>query len=387
MSIPASDADAKRIVHYPSIEFTAFHPDMVYVLRTASGSDFTLKSPVGDYHSALVFFCYSVGLNAEQTAARFKEQVLARLGYFADALWSAAERNVLSSGRAAGLPVDRLFRSWLRRGCFMHSPNHPKLFVLADLAAAALSSCGVSADARLCEDYVPDDMKLGPIWPIYPEIAVKFGLDGSYCYKGVPSSNGIAPYFNLREFVEASFAVYREHSLSDMLCPRVEAWKADTDLVNYILGNTNSNRVEHSKETGSGMPAADGTSRGLPCESNIIWCALDWINSVLAGTAREVSVRFGDSTMFEGWAADAQGGTLAGGVDVVIDGIPYRASYGRTREDVAQACSNPALRDSGFQFTLAPGALNRGSHSFTIRVIALSGQTYYEGPSGRLIVE
>ena len=62
-TISASGASAKRIVHYPSIEFTAFHPDMVYILRTASGTDLILRSPVGDYHSALAFFCYSVGLN------------------------------------------------------------------------------------------------------------------------------------------------------------------------------------------------------------------------------------------------------------------------------------------------------------------------------------
>ena len=81
-------------------------------------------------------------------------------------------------------------------------------------------------------------MKLGPIWPIYPEIAARFGLNGSYCYKGIPSATGIAPYFNLGEFVEASFAFYRNYSLHDMLCPRVEAWKADADLVNYLIGDT-----------------------------------------------------------------------------------------------------------------------------------------------------
>ena len=135
------------------------------------------------------------------------------------------------------------------------------------------------------------------------------------------------------------------------------------------------------------MPPADGTSRGLPRESNIHSCFVDWINSVPAGTAREVSVSFGDSTIFDGWAAEAQSGTLAGGVDVVVDGIPYRATYGSARDDVAEAQRNPALRNSGFRFTLAPVYLSRGFHSFTIRVIALDGRAYYEGPSGRLVVK
>lgn len=97
-----------------------------------------MKTPVGDYRSALAFLCYSVGLNAAQTVARFNERVFARLGYFANSLWTISERNLLDSGRNTGLPVERYFRSWVRRGCFMYSVNHPKLFVLADLAAGSV---------------------------------------------------------------------------------------------------------------------------------------------------------------------------------------------------------------------------------------------------------
>ncbi len=99
-----------RIAYYPSIEFTAFHPDLVYIVHPASHA--VVNSLVGHYHSALAFLCYGIGLSAEQAIARFNERVFARLGYFAGSLWISSERNLLNSGRAAGLPIERFFRSW-----------------------------------------------------------------------------------------------------------------------------------------------------------------------------------------------------------------------------------------------------------------------------------
>lgn len=384
-ALTAFAGDERRIVYYPSIEFTAYHPDLVYILRTASGS--VVKSPVGDYHSALAFLCYSVGLNAEQTVARFNERVFARLGYFANSLWTTSERNLLDSGRNTGLPVERYFRSWVRRGCFMYSVNHPKLFVLADLAAGALASCGVTADPRLCEDYVPNDILLGPVWPVYPEIAARFGLNGSYHYKEASAADGTCPYFDLKRFVETSFIFYRNYKLAELSCQRVEAWKGDPRLVDYIVGDADPSPVADLPESGNAMPPADGASPGLPSEMQNGLCILDWINSTPAAAVREVSLPFGHSTVFSGWALDVQNGTVAGGVDIVIDGVPYRATYGIARSDVAKARGNVLLESSGFRFSLGPGALRRGVHSVTIRVLTRDCRAYYEGYSVQLIVD
>jgi Polysaccharide biosynthesis enzyme WcbI len=385
-ALPAIANNSTKVVYYPSVEFTAYHPDLIYILRTDTAPHSILKSPIGDYHSALAFLCYSLGLNPEQTVARFNGATFSRLGYLAESLWSSSEQNLLNAGRAAQLPVERFFRSWVRRGCFMYSPNHPKLFVIADLAAAALAACGVMVESRLCEEYVPDDAKLGPIWPVYPEIAAKFGVNGSYCYKGFSAADGTCAYFSLREFVEASFVFYRNCNLAALYCPRVEAWKGDRDLVDYIMSDTECGPVIDPQEPTASTPPADGASLVLPCNRKIGLCFLDWINSVPAATARKVLVPFESSIVFSGWAADIRNGTPAGGVDVVVDGVPYSAIYGIARSDVAQAHGDP-FENSGFQFSLPPGVLSRGVHSFTIRVITHDRGAYWEGPSGRLIVD
>lgn len=383
-TLPLLTGNLKQISYFPRIEFTAYHPDLVYLLNTASGG--VLKSVVGDYHSALAFLCYSIGLNVEQTVARFNERIFARLGYFAHSLWVSSEQNLLNSARAAGLPIERYFRSWVRRGCFMYSVNHPKLFVLADLTSGALASCGVTSDSQLCEYYVPDDLKLGAIWPVYPEIAARFGLPGSYLFKSTSSADRTSSYFDLREFVQASFDCYRCHKLTEMLCPRVEVWRADSGLINFIIGDAVPAPMANVPESAETMPAPDGSTQGKPCSSRGGLGCLDSINSVQMAGVSEISVSSEDATLFEGWAVDDLSGTVAAGVDVVVDGIPYRAVYGKARSDVA-AARNPAFHNSGFHFSLGPGVLSGGVHSFTIRIIASDGRSYYEGPSGRIFVK
>lgn len=383
----AKAGSRRRIAFYPSVEFAAYHPDLVYIFDRASASDSPLKSPAGEYHSALAFLCYSIGLNTEQTISRFNKGVFDRLGYFAQSLWTASERSLLSSGRATGLPMEHNFRSWVRRGCFMYSANHPKLFVLADLAAGALSTCGLITDSRLCEEYVPDDSNRGSVWPVYPEIATRFGLDGSYIFKDACIDDSCNPYFSLRDFVEASFACYRSRTLGEMFCSRVEVWKADSALVDFVVGELIPVPVDDTPPSIDVMPPANGASRGLPCAPRGGMCIVDRINSVPATAVREISISCKGKTVFEGWAVDEQAGTVAVGVDIVIDGIPYRAAYGTSRIDVAQTRRNPAFECSGFQFSLAPSILGKGIHSFSVRILVQGGQAYSEGPSGRLIVE
>jgi hypothetical protein len=80
-----------------------------------------------------------------------------------------------------------------------------------------------------------------------------------------------------------------------------------------------------------------------------------------------------------GWALGASQKGLAGGVDVVIDQVPYNAHYGVPRTDVADHFKCPDCTNSGFQLTLAHGQLSKGPHTVSIRVINSDKKTYGEG--------
>jgi hypothetical protein len=90
---------------------------------------------------------------------------------------------------------------------------------------------------------------------------------------------------------------------------------------------------------------------------------------------------------FSGWAFDEPNKAAASGVDIVIDSIPYSANYGSDRSDVAEHFQNPSYRNCGFQMTMAPRQLPKGSHSVVVRVIAQDRKTYYQSPAVPFTVE
>ena len=47
----------------------------------------------------------------------------------------------------------------------------------------------------------------GPVWPVYPEIAASYGIEGDYCFK-TAANDGNSEIIGLGEFVERSFSIY-----------------------------------------------------------------------------------------------------------------------------------------------------------------------------------
>ena len=93
-------------------------------------------------------------------------------------------------------------------------------------------------------------------------------------------------------------------------------------------------------------------------------------NEISAATANVIT----------GWALNQTEKGTAGGVDVVIDQVPYNAHYGSARTDVADHFKCPDCTNSGFQLNLAPGQLTKGPHTVSIRVISSDKKSYGEGP-------
>jgi hypothetical protein len=110
-------------------------------------------------------------------------------------------------------------------------------------------------------------------------------------------------------------------------------------------------------------------------------CFLDNIGPV-SDPAKQKSVQVSGDTPFgiTGWAVDDAKKVTAGGVDVVIDQVPFSAHYGSERVDVATHFKQPEYQKSGFELTIAPGQLAKGQHSVSIRVISSDKKSYYQGP-------
>ncbi len=88
-----------------------------------------------------------------------------------------------------------------------------------------------------------------------------------------------------------------------------------------------------------------------------------------------------------GWAIDDPRKAAAGGVDIVIDHIPYAAHYRISRKDVAAYYKEPSYETSGFDFTIPAVQMTQGVHVFAVRVVANDGKSYWESPEFTLVVQ
>ncbi len=219
-----AEGDA-RLRLFPTILFPAFHPDMVHVGDIGALSAARLvPSPVGPYHSAIVLCAYREGRTVAQTLGLFRDDVFGRLGYY-DA-WNDASAYLLGSARDIGFPLDAELARWSRRGCFMHVLNHPKLFVLGDLAHRLAREAGLSPVDVAVEDYLVDALAADAVWPLYPEIARRYGLVGGTRFKP-KERDGVATLLDLPAFVTGSFEIYARLPVEGLVCSRVSAWRDD----------------------------------------------------------------------------------------------------------------------------------------------------------------
>jgi len=82
----------------------------------------------------------------------------------------------------------------------------------------------------------------------------------------------------------------------------------------------------------------------------------------------------------EGWAVDNQSGKLASAVEVVIDEVPFCASYGLPRHDVEERLNSQDYLNCGFSFILPARFLACGKHVFSVRIVAADGSRYQKSP-------
>ena len=232
--IPGGDSSAlharePRLVFFPTVVFPAFHPDMVYVGDLADlATQKLVPSPMGQYHSAIALAGFRAGLSPEQTRTLFREDVFARLGYL-DA-WDPCVRELLSAAAGVGFGLEREVTLWARRGSFMHVINHPKGFVIGDIARRLLGQSGLKAEPVEVEDYLGDELARDVVWPIYPPVADVYGLTGSYLFKTKPRPGAFPHLYDLPEFLARSHAIYAKRDPASLGCTRVEAWLATPEI-------------------------------------------------------------------------------------------------------------------------------------------------------------
>ncbi len=215
---------------FPRVAFSAFHPDVDYISNRQNSR---IKGPLGEYQSTIAFYGWANDYSVEETIGLYNEDVFEKLGFFD--YWNACQESLIQEGKATGLPLEHLIDQWSRTGEWMHSSNHPKLFVLADVARAILAREGITALLNV-EQFVDDDLAQGPVWPLYPEIGRKLNVTGHYQFK---KARGSCPQdqpvlmLGLAEFVRDSFESFSKYSKEDLVCTRLASSRYQ-ELGNFL---------------------------------------------------------------------------------------------------------------------------------------------------------
>jgi Polysaccharide biosynthesis enzyme WcbI/Domain of unknown function (DUF4214) len=200
----------KRMRHvelFPAVSFDGLHPDATYISRDAEH----LHSPVGAYHSALVAGAFLAGVPVGRVAGLFNAYVYGVLGYYPR--YDAARSFLAELGGRVGFDLDGCIADWQATGAWMHTINHPHIRVLFSVARIALDKAGIPYDRTATADGIEDNLARDSIWPIYPELAHRLGVEGGSLVftKGLGRCKaGEAREIGLDAFIEQSYAVYSD---------------------------------------------------------------------------------------------------------------------------------------------------------------------------------
>jgi len=118
----------------------------------------------------------------------------------------------------------------------------------------------------------------------------------------------------------------------------------------------------------------DGPTAGMKHAEGPPLYSLDSVNGVTNPlTHGSIAVSWLDNISASGWAVDKDNQSEAGGVDLGIDGKPYRAEYNIERPDVANYFKVPAYSKSGYRISIPARAFGKGVHHIAVRAISKGG--------------
>lgn len=243
--------DIRKVV-IPSIVFSGYHPDQTFVYHNKE----MIGGPLHHYQSAIAFGAWRLGIPSGRAKLLFNDKVYSALGYFGFDQHQAELEEYL---RSVDYPSE-MASEWKAAETFMHASNHPRLRVLADVASEVLKKVGVKPVVERAEQYLADGLKMSAIWPVYPEIARRLGVDGSYNFKPRQSDyrGRPAPILDLPTYIEMCYATYASLEPGAVSCRQ-----ADDPKFLEVLASHDQAKNAHQTHPYRGLPDHQFWSRAV----------------------------------------------------------------------------------------------------------------------------
>jgi hypothetical protein len=206
----AAARPAETVQRLPTVVFTGWHPDCI---RLPSASPHT--DPMGPLTSAIAAAAYALGWGQAQALALFREDIYRRLGYFDE--FAKATLFLKRLFAKQGIDIEPYWDDWVRSP-FMHTTVHPTSAVLADIALAVAIRLGLAPPGTPRFKPAADPLSAHAVWPVYPEIARRLGVEGDYGFQ-TAIRQGERRRLTLEAFVAESYAMFPDREPSDFEIP------------------------------------------------------------------------------------------------------------------------------------------------------------------------
>jgi hypothetical protein len=211
-TLAALAQSGKPLHRLPLFHFGGFHPDVTSV--TVQGR--ALPSPTGLYHSRIAVIGFLARLPLPETETLFNPLIFSRLGYLG--AYALACRMLAERWGQDGVDAAPLLENWRKTGCFAHTPNHPKIGVLLDLAHIACARMGLTPTGTAIDvTRLPDALGRGALHPVFPAIAAAIGVAPEGCFSPGLDDFDDRVVLSLPEVLHGCFARYERVSQSDLL--------------------------------------------------------------------------------------------------------------------------------------------------------------------------
>jgi hypothetical protein len=165
-----------KLTFIPNVFCDAYQPDSALVHVEGS----PLPSLARLQHSKLAVFGYCHGMARDDILALYREDIFRELGYLDG--WSRTLAYARAEQETSGWPFVEMMERWRRGPCFMLNQFHPKLWVHADMSRHLAKRLGIEIIFDSPEQLVSDPHAALHGWPVYPPIAARFDVNGSYLF-------------------------------------------------------------------------------------------------------------------------------------------------------------------------------------------------------------
>lgn len=197
---------AGRVVSFPVITFTGFHPDIFLTPKPHPGTKYDL----GQYVSAIAVAAFGLGFDSRRAERLYNAHTYEILGF--EAYFEQVKYEFFAIAREAGFDVVPYFQAWIRRGAFMHSINHPTIRVIDTFTRLALGH-EPEVGTVVGDGFSPADDRLlmSAVLPVYPEYARRIGVPGGTTFRrpivAADRSSATNRDLSLRDVVEQTYRV------------------------------------------------------------------------------------------------------------------------------------------------------------------------------------